>query len=60
MNRERAETFLRVLAETELREVLAHLDDGTPQPDGPQARPEAADVLRRPAAAAMLGMLPAR
>ena len=56
MNRERAEAFLRVLAETELREDMERRPDGALPPDGP----ELADLLRRPAAAAMLGMLTAR
>ena len=57
MNRERAETFLRVLAETELRDGLAHGNDGAPRPGRPE---EMADLLRRPAAAARLDMLTGR
>jgi len=33
MNRERAETFLRLLAEVELRRVTAHPREGAPPPD---------------------------
>jgi DNA-binding CsgD family transcriptional regulator len=57
MNRERAETFLRVLAETELRDGLARRPDGAPRPDRQE---EIADLLRRPATAALLGRLTAR
>jgi DNA-binding CsgD family transcriptional regulator len=57
MNRERAETFLRVLAETELRDGLARRPDGAPRPDRHE---ELADLLRRPTTAALLGRLTAR
>src|SRR5215472_13650470 len=60
MDRERAETFLRLLAEAELRKVTAHPRDRAP-PDVPGAeREDAAALLRRPAVAAMLGDLPDR
>jgi len=57
MNRERAETFLRVLAETELRDGLAHRHDAAPRLSRPE---EMADLLRQPAAAAMLDRLTGR
>ena len=57
MDRERAETFLRLLAEEELRRVTANRRDSAP-PDIPDGEGEAAALLRRPAAAAMLRDLP--
>jgi len=58
MNRERAETFLRLVAEAELRQLTADLRDSAPLPDVPGAEGEAARLLlRRPAAVAMLRML---
>jgi Sigma-70, region 4 len=60
MDRERAEAFLRLLAEAELRRVTARPRDSAP-PDVPGAEREAAAaLLRRPAVAAMLGDLPDR
>jgi Sigma-70, region 4 len=59
MDRERAETFLRLLAEEELRRVTAYRRDSAP-PDVPDGEGEAAALLRRPAAAAMLRDLPDR
>lgn len=59
MNRERAETFLRLLAEAELRRVTAHPRDGAPPPDVPGTDGDAAALLGLSAAAAMLGDLPA-
>jgi DNA-directed RNA polymerase specialized sigma24 family protein len=60
MDRERAETFLRLLAEEELRRVTAYRRDSAPLPDVPDGEFEAAALLRRPTAAAMLGDLPDR
>ncbi len=60
MNRERAETFLRVLAEAELRRVTAHLRDSAPPQDVPGAEREAAALLGLSAVAATLGDLPDR
>jgi hypothetical protein len=57
MDRERAETFLRLLAEEELRRVTAYRRDSAP-PDVPDGEREAAALLRRPAAVAMLRDLP--
>jgi len=59
MDRERAETFLRLLAEEELRRVTAYRRDSAP-PDVPDGEREAAALLRRPAAAAVLRDLPDR
>ena len=58
MDRERAETFLRLLAEEELRRVTAYRRDSAPPPDVPDGEREAAALLRRPVAAAMLRDLP--
>jgi Sigma-70, region 4 len=58
MDRERAETFLRLLAEEELRRVTAYRRDSAPPPEVPDGEREAAALLRRPAAAAMLRDLP--
>ena len=60
MDRERAETFLRLLAEEELRRVTAWRRDSAPPPEVPDGEGEAAALLRRPAAAAMLRDLPDR
>jgi hypothetical protein len=60
MNRERAETFLRLLAEAELRRVTAHLRGSAPPPDVPGAERDAAALLGLSAVAAMLGDLPGR
>jgi DNA-directed RNA polymerase specialized sigma24 family protein len=60
MNRERAETFVRLLAEAELRRVTAHPRDSAPPPDVPGAEGDAAALLRLSAVAAMLGDLPDR
>jgi hypothetical protein len=60
MDRERAETFLRLLAEEELRCVTANRRESAPPPDVPDGEGEAAALLRRPAAAAMLRDLPDR
>ena len=57
MNRERAETFLRVVAEAELRQLTTDPRDSTPLPDVPGAEREAAGLLRRPAVVAMLRAL---
>ena len=58
MDRERAETFLRLLAEAELRRVTAHPRDSAPLPDVPDAGRDAAGLLRLPAAVAVLSDLP--
>jgi hypothetical protein len=58
MDRERAETFLRLLAEAELRRVTVHPRDSTPLPDVPDAGREAAGLLRLSAAVAVLSDLP--
>jgi Sigma-70, region 4 len=57
MNRERAETFLRLVAEAELRQLTADPRDSAPLPDVPGAEGEAAGLLRRPAVVAMLRAL---
>lgn len=59
MDRERAETFLRLRAEAELRRVAAHRRNGT-LPEVPGAEQDVAALLRGPAAAAALGDLPGR
>jgi hypothetical protein len=60
MDRERAETFLRLLAGAELRRVTAQLPDSAPPPEVPGAERDAAALLRLAAVAAMLGELPVR
>ncbi len=60
MDRERAETFLWLLAEAELRRVTAQLRDGAVPQDGPGAEGEAAGLLRLSAVAAVVGDLPDR
>jgi len=60
MDRERAETFLRLLAEEELRPFTACRRDSAPLLDVPDGEREAAALLRRPAAAAMLSDMPDR
>jgi hypothetical protein len=60
MDRERAEAFLRLLAEAELRRVTAHPRDSAPPGVPGGEREAAAALLRRPAVAAMLGDLPDR
>jgi DNA-directed RNA polymerase specialized sigma24 family protein len=57
MNRERAETFLRLVAEAELRQLTTDPRDSAPLPDVPGAEREAAGLLRRPAVVAMLRAL---
>ena len=57
MNRERAETFLRLVAEAELRQLTADPRDRAPLPDVPGAEGDAAGLLRRPAVVAMLRAL---
>ncbi len=57
MNRERAETFLRLAAEAELRGLTADPRDRAPLPDVPDAEGRAAGLLRRPAVVAMLRTL---
>jgi len=59
MNRERAETHLRLLAEAELRRVAAHQQDSdVALSDLPGAGPGALDLRQRSAAAAALYDLP--
>jgi Sigma-70, region 4 len=60
MNRERAETFLRLLAEAELRRVTAGPSDSAPPPDVAGAEREAVGLLRLSAVAAMVRDLPGR
>lgn len=57
MNRERAETFLRLVAEAELRQLTTDPRDSAPLPDVPGAERDAAGLLRRPAVVAMLRAL---
>ena len=57
MNRERAEAFLRLVAEAELRQLTTDPRDSAPLPDVPGAEREAAGLLRRPAVVAMLRAL---
>ena len=57
MNRERAETFLRLVAEAELRQLTTDPRDSAPLPDVPGAERDAAGLLRRPAVVAMLRTL---
>jgi hypothetical protein len=59
MDRERGETFLRLLAGAELRRVTAQLPDRAP-PEVPGAERDAAALLRLSAVAGMLGELPVR
>jgi len=56
MDRERAEIFLRVLAEEELRHVTTRPQDSTL----PDAEREAVALLRRPVVAAMLPLARSR
>jgi hypothetical protein len=57
MNRERAETFVRLVAEAELRQLTVDPRDRAPPPDALGAEGEAAGLLRRSAVAAMLRVL---
>lgn len=57
MDRERAETFLRLVAEAELRQLTTDPRDRAPLPDVPGAERDAAGLLRRPAVVAMLRVL---
>ncbi len=57
MNHERAETFLRLVAEAELRQLTAEQRDSAPLPEGPGAEHEEAGLLRWPAVVAMLRTL---
>jgi hypothetical protein len=61
MDRGRAETFLRLLAEAELRHETTHPRDSAPVPlDVPGSGRDVAAFLRQPAVAAMLRALPGR
>jgi Sigma-70, region 4 len=60
MNRERAETFLWLLAEAELRRVTARRRGSAPPQDVPGAGCDAAVLLQLSAVAAMVGDLPGR
>ncbi len=61
MNRGRAETFLRLLAEAELRHETTHPRDSAPlPPDVPGSGRDVAALLRQPAGAAMFRALPGR
>ena len=61
MNRGRAETFLRLLAEAELRHETTHpRDSALLPPDVPGSGREVVALLRQPAVAAMLRALPDR
>ena len=57
VNHERAETFLRLVAEAELRQLTAEQRESAPLPEGPGAGHEEAGLLRRPAVVAMLRTL---
>ena len=58
MNRERAETFLRLLAEAELRHVTTHPGDSAPPPDVPGAGDGALILRQQSAIAAALYDMP--